>query len=64
MDDVTPQVFDLYFTGDGDSKRPSGLDRVRASLERLLEDVRTDMVIRRDKCYEKVTIPNLTFKVL
>ena len=45
MDSVTPQVFDLYFTADENSKRPDGLERVRVSLEKLLADVRKRLYI-------------------
>ena len=50
IDTTTPQIFDLYFTGNEYSKRPDGLDRAGTSIARQLNDFRKDMLRRRDRC--------------
>ena len=50
IDSTTPEVFDLYFTGNENSKNPMGLDRAGVSIERQLNDFRKDMLRRRDRC--------------
>lgn len=50
MDQLSPEVFDLYFVGNENAKRPEALERAGDSIEQQLNDFREDILRRRDRC--------------